>query len=367
MSVVLTVFIILASLLMIGIVLVQKSKGGGLASNFASSNQIMGVRKTTDFVEKATWTLAIVIMVLSIATVFVSHNGQQSSVSEIKDIVNTEAPAALPGFETPATGNNAAPAQEALVRNGIFFDFEKRKAAPVQSKFGGKPALQKKFEWPHYTDEYGEHIVLPFFLQLSCEELSVYDTDNLLPHEGMFYLFYDLTNQPWRNSKGAKLLYTPTPISELVPADFPDNLPEEHRLPEMALKFTAHTCAPDWEDYVGMTGDDNTAYTDWDIIERKLGKWGYPHMESAGRILGYASLIQNGIAEACESRAQEEKQQTYSKKSAREWILLLQLNCIEEEEVDIPFGDCGSLYFYIRQQDLERRDFSQIQFELQCY
>ena len=105
MSVVLTVFIILASLLMIGIVLVQKSKGGGLASNFASSNQIMGVRKTTDFVEKATWTLAIVIMVLSI-----------SSVSEIKDIVNTEAPAALPGFETPATGNNATPAQEAPVQ-----------------------------------------------------------------------------------------------------------------------------------------------------------------------------------------------------------------------------------------------------------
>ena len=99
MSVVLTVFIILASLLMIGIVLVQKSKGGGLASNFASSNQIMGVRKTTDFVEKATWTLAIVIMVLSIATVFVSHNGQQSS-----------------GFETPATGNNATPTQEAPVQ-----------------------------------------------------------------------------------------------------------------------------------------------------------------------------------------------------------------------------------------------------------
>ena len=234
---------------------------------------------------------------------------------------------------------------QTLVRNGIFFDFEERKAAPVQSKFGGKPALPKKFEWPYYTDEYGEHIVLPFFLQLSCEELSVYDTDNLLPHEGMFYLFYDLTNQPWRNSKGAKLLYTPTPISELVPTDFPENLPEEHRLPEMALKFTAHTCAPDWEDYVGMTGDDNTAYTDWDIIERKLGKWGYPHMESAGRILGYASLIQNGIAEACESRAQEEKQQTYSKKSAREWILLLQLNCIEEEEVDIPFGTAEAFTF----------------------
>ena len=111
-----TILILIASIFLILIVLVQNSKGGGLASNFASSNQIMGVRKTTDFVEKATWTLAIVIMVLSIATVFVSHNGQQSSVSEIKDIVNTEAPAALPGFETPATGNNAAPAQEAPVQ-----------------------------------------------------------------------------------------------------------------------------------------------------------------------------------------------------------------------------------------------------------
>ena len=52
------VLIVIVSLLMIGIVLIQESKGGGLSSNFSSSNAIMGVRKTTDFVEKATWTLA---------------------------------------------------------------------------------------------------------------------------------------------------------------------------------------------------------------------------------------------------------------------------------------------------------------------
>ena len=49
------VLIVLASLLMIFIVLIQESKGGGLASNFSSSNSIMGVRKTTVFIEKATW------------------------------------------------------------------------------------------------------------------------------------------------------------------------------------------------------------------------------------------------------------------------------------------------------------------------
>ena len=49
-----SVLIFIICVLLILIVLVQNSKGGGLASSFASSNQIMGVRKTTDFLEKAT-------------------------------------------------------------------------------------------------------------------------------------------------------------------------------------------------------------------------------------------------------------------------------------------------------------------------
>ena len=60
------VLVIIVSILMCGIVLIQESKGGGLASSFASSNQIMGVRKTTDFLEKATWCLAATMVVLSI-------------------------------------------------------------------------------------------------------------------------------------------------------------------------------------------------------------------------------------------------------------------------------------------------------------
>ena len=51
--------IVLASILMVVIVVIQESKGGGLASNFSSSNAIMGVRKTTDVIEKTTWGLAI--------------------------------------------------------------------------------------------------------------------------------------------------------------------------------------------------------------------------------------------------------------------------------------------------------------------
>ena len=70
MYIFLAIIIVIAALLLIGAVLIQKSKGGGLASNYNNANQYMGYRKTTDFIEKTTWTLAIVICFLSICCSF---------------------------------------------------------------------------------------------------------------------------------------------------------------------------------------------------------------------------------------------------------------------------------------------------------
>jgi len=66
------ILIILACLVLGFFVLIQNSKGGGLASNFAGSNQVMGVRKTADFLEKATWTLAGTVMVLCLLVAFLT-------------------------------------------------------------------------------------------------------------------------------------------------------------------------------------------------------------------------------------------------------------------------------------------------------
>ena len=74
-----SILIVVASLLLILIVLVQESKGGGLASGFASSNQVMGVRKTTDFLEKATWTLVGAVAVLSVVATFFVKDIQQTA------------------------------------------------------------------------------------------------------------------------------------------------------------------------------------------------------------------------------------------------------------------------------------------------
>ena len=71
MYLLLVVLLALAAVLMCFVVLVQNSKGGGLSSAFASSNQIMGVRKTTDFIEKLTWGLAVFMVVVSVAASYV--------------------------------------------------------------------------------------------------------------------------------------------------------------------------------------------------------------------------------------------------------------------------------------------------------
>ena len=66
------------------IVLVQNSKGGGLASNFAGSNQYMGVRKTADFLEKATWTLAASLLVFSLLATWTLPKQEEVSKSRVE-------------------------------------------------------------------------------------------------------------------------------------------------------------------------------------------------------------------------------------------------------------------------------------------
>ena len=116
MSVLLSILIVIASIVLILFVLVQNSKGGGLASSFASSNQIMGVKKTTDFVEKVTWGLVAAIVVLSIAATAVSKSSGPARASEISDqLPSVTTPQQTVNFDdavAPAADEAAAPAAE---------------------------------------------------------------------------------------------------------------------------------------------------------------------------------------------------------------------------------------------------------------
>lgn len=103
------ILIVVVSVLMCLIVLVQESKGGGLASGFADNNAMLGVRKTTDVIEKTTWGLAAAMVILSIISVafLASHDTTGSTVME-QAVEQTTETSSLPAL--PQT--DAAPAAE---------------------------------------------------------------------------------------------------------------------------------------------------------------------------------------------------------------------------------------------------------------
>ncbi len=109
--IVISVLILITCVLIGLIVLVQNSKGGGLASNFASSNQIMGVRKTADFLERATWTLAVVLLFLSLVSVFAIP--RSNTESAVKTELTTDNAGQTPiNAAKPASQPAAQPAQQ---------------------------------------------------------------------------------------------------------------------------------------------------------------------------------------------------------------------------------------------------------------
>lgn len=113
----LTILIIVACLLLIFVVLIQNPKGGGVASNFSSSNQIMGVKRTSEAVEKATWILAVAVMVFALATNFfipsISSDTDAPSKSLIQEkIDNAQAPAQQPQQQPTAPANGQESQQQ---------------------------------------------------------------------------------------------------------------------------------------------------------------------------------------------------------------------------------------------------------------
>ena len=105
------ILLILVSILMSLIVLVQESKGGGLSADYAGGNQLMGAPKTTNFIEKATWTLAGLMVLLSVASVAVQPgtNADESVMQELPVATTPAAPAA----PAPAQQGQTAPATPA--------------------------------------------------------------------------------------------------------------------------------------------------------------------------------------------------------------------------------------------------------------
>lgn len=114
-----SILVIIVCVLLMLVVLIQNPKGG-LDSAFSTNNQVMGVRKTTDFLEKATWTLGVLLVVISVASAVVTGpstlvDGEEGAQSKMTEQIDEKSlPVAAPaanGIPLPASATPEAAGQ----------------------------------------------------------------------------------------------------------------------------------------------------------------------------------------------------------------------------------------------------------------
>jgi len=285
----------------------------------------------------------------------------------------------------------------ALRRSAIKIETsEELSDKPGASRLGGIPDVPADFQWPYFTtDTYDDDTVKPrpltFLAQFNCEELTALDPEHPLPKKGVLSFFYELGSQRWGFSPedaGCARVYWFEDAGSLRPAEYPEDLEEEYRLSARGVKFSEEISYPGCEDVMEMQSRHIPEL--YDIYEETAEKLGIDMDDPYSKLLGWPDIIQNSMAEQCELVSQgyymggsnppeglscppeprtAEEQTQYrlaGRQALQTWRLLFQMSEDIADELDLMFGDCGSIYFYIREEDLQARNFDRVWLILQC-
>lgn len=251
-----------------------------------------------------------------------------------------------------------------------------------RSKIGGVPAVPADFVWPRFEGENydGETASRPlsFLCQINLEETHVCDREKLLPAKGLLLFFYELDTMRWGfdpEDRGCFRVYYFEDVGALALRDFPDDLSGEYRIGEYELSFAARDSYPSFEELECHTDTS----CDWDEYDEAVTLRGFAIESERHKLLGYADLIQGEMLSECEQIARgiycgdpesyrqlSEQEKADIHRAAADWVLLFQMESIQEEDCELMFGDVGNLYFYIRREDLAARAFDRAWLILQC-
>ena len=263
------------------------------------------------------------------------------------------------------------------------------------SKIGGRPDLPPYFEWFHYEGEHFEGSTtanrpLSFIAQINCAEASKYDTSGLLPQTGMLYFFYDMATNKWGfdpKDKGCAMVsYYAGDLAELRKTELPADLSSDFHIPEAPVSFSGATELPCFEEFVELC---DLSFAKWNEYDYARAEFDYVKAElgyeideendnyEKSKLLGYADLIQGGMLLGCELstngiysgdakiKVTDEEIQQY-KKNCKQWQLLFQLGSLDLGDYELMWGDMGSIYYYIKIDDLKKLKFDDCWLVLQC-
>lgn len=276
---------------------------------------------------------------------------------------------------------------EKSARNSIVLNIggaaEKRAGA---TKFGGRPDVPADFEWAYYNglgylDEEPKNRPLSFIAQFDLSEIAKYDTDNLLPKTGLLSFFYDCDTMRWGydpKDRGCARVFYFEDAGALSPAEFPDDLEDDFRFPEIAITAHSEKSYQDFEDFLVQREKMLREWEAFEAAEKSLGIYSEDDPECS-KLLGWADVIQGNMTRECELVSKRgyylgsgwdevtprDRQET-EQWANRDWLLLFQLDTVETDGFELMFGDGGRIYFYIHKDDLAARNFDNVWLMLQC-
>jgi uncharacterized protein YwqG len=257
---------------------------------------------------------------------------------------------------------------EPLLRHEITIIPEESDESEInvgQSKIGGQPDLPQNQTW--FKEDNGKS--LSFLAQINLNETNQFDSANQLPSSGLIYFFYSAEQEAWgfdpKDKDKFKVFYFDGDITDIRRRDFPRDLPEHSRFKACKMSFANSVSAPNWESEAmnGILSDEEQdAYIDLTVdgeITKLLG-----HSDNIqGTMEEECQLVTNGLYCGDPSGYNDPRAEEL-KKGADKWILLFQIDSIDK--AGMMWGDVGRVYFWIKREDLEKRDFGKCWFVLQC-
>jgi len=235
------------------------------------------------------------------------------------------------------------------------------------SRIGGLPDLPASTNWPEWKGK-----PQSFIAQIRLDEVHQYDTNGLLPPQGMLWFFYDATQQTFGDSPadsgGWRVLFMDGDLSKLQRVSAPAQLPTESRFRACSIKFAGEmtlTQQPELE----------IPQLNWSQAEQKqyetlLSTLSVPDDRTKvhHRLLGFPDTIQDDMRQQCQLASNgvtdpNDPRIAALTKGAMDWQLLLQID--SDEQTGMRWGNSGMLYYWLKRADLQARHFERAWLVLQ--
>jgi uncharacterized protein YwqG len=236
------------------------------------------------------------------------------------------------------------------------------------SRVGGAPDVPQGFSWPHWRDK-----PLQFLAQIELERAG----GGALPSSGHLLFFYDADQDAWgfdpQDRGSGVVCYLPAG-TQLTRSERPGEGSSETRIAPCTLDFEFYEDLPEFETFDPMerelTEEGDEGY--WDV--RELLASG-PDGAAAHKLLGHPNTIQGQMQLECQlashgincgtAAGYNEPRAKELASGAKDWRLLFQLDT--DDNAELMWGDVGTLYFWIREQDLAELRFDRVWTVLQCH